>query len=197
MKLHSNASLTVKQRREVKRLHEEEGISYRELARRFQVDITTIWKWIHRDSPLDLSTAPKTRRRALSPDQQEAILAYRQAHPRAGPMTIADALESEHGRMSQATIGRFLKAMGLTSPPKKKRPAMTPLNVGRHRLQMDIQQLPAIEGGQKFEYKVTIIHMATRMKFSEIYPEMNSEIVVDALQKALAHLPPFFFSVDG
>ena len=197
MKIHANAKLTVRQRLEVKRLHEEEGLSYRELARRFDVDQATIWKWIKRESPLDLSSAPKRRHTALSEEQKKAIRSYREANPRAGPITIAAILGPTHGKMSQATIGRFLKDEGLTSPRKKRKKTVQPLNVGRHRLQMDIQQLPAIEGGEKFEYKVTIIHMATRMKFSDIYPEINSDIVVQALQKALAHMPPFFFSVDG
>jgi transposase len=195
MKLHGKAALTVKQRQEVKRLRDK-GASYRSLARRFGVQVTTIWRWAHRDSPLDLSTAPRRVRKALSQEQTDAIRAYRHDNSQAGARTIASSLSRTHGLMSHATISRFLQREGLTHPPVKSRKEGKPLTVGRHRLQMDIQQLPAIEGGEKFEYKVTIIHMATRMKYSNIYPTMSADVVVQALEESLAHLPPFFFSVD-
>jgi hypothetical protein len=35
-----------------------------------------------------------------------------------------------------------------------------PLSVGRHRVQLGIEQLPAIAGQQGFEYKVGLIHLA-------------------------------------
>lgn len=196
MKIHGNATLTVAQRQEIKRLRED-GLTYRELAQKFRVHLTTVWRWTHRDSPLDLSTAPKRKRRALSPEQEESIRAYRRENPQAGERTLAAVLAPTHGPMSHATVGRFLQREAWSRPRRKKAAERHPLRVGRHRLQMDIQQLPAIEGGCGMEYKVGIIHMATRMKFSEIYPHMNADVVVQALKKALAHLPPFFFGVDG
>ena len=59
MKLHSQAALTLKQRQQVKRLHEE-GVSIRKLAQRFGVNPTTIQRWIKRESPLDKNSAPLT-----------------------------------------------------------------------------------------------------------------------------------------
>lgn len=196
MKLHANAALTLKQREEVKKLHKE-GLSYREIAERFGVNLSTIVRWIHRDSPLDLSSAPKKRRSALDNKQKEAILEYRKENPDAGARTIATVLAEEYGAMSHATISRFLREKRLTAPPQRKeRKEREPLKVGKHRLQMDIQRLPAIRGGEKFEYKITIIHMATRMKYSEIHPSVTSETVAQAVRNALSHMPPFFFSVD-
>lgn len=196
MKVHQNAALTIKQRDEVRRLHREEGVSIRELAGRFGVNPTTIQRWVGRDSSLDLTTAPLHRRSGLTQEQKEAILRHRADHPGAGARTIATLLRKEHGKMSHATISRFLKAQGQTVPVEKKVREGKPLNVGRHRLQMDIQVLPAIRGGKGHEYKITIIHMATRMKYSEIHDTISAELVAQALQNALGHLPPFFFSVD-
>ena len=48
MKLHSQAALTLKQRQKVKRLHKE-GVSIRELAKRYGVNPTTIQRWIKRE----------------------------------------------------------------------------------------------------------------------------------------------------
>lgn len=197
MKTHANAALAIRQREEVKRLHLEEDVSYRGLASRFGVNLSTIRRWVKRDFPLDLSTAPKKRRSALNPIQREAVLQYRRENPKAGGKTIAAVLEKEHGPMSHATISRLLKANGFTQAPIKKIRKCEPLQVGRHRLQMDIQQLPAIRGEKGFEYKISIIHMATRMKYSEIHPQVTSETVAQAVRNALGHMPPFFFSLDG
>jgi transposase len=196
MEIHGNAALTVREREEVQRRHREGGESIRHLADRYRVNPSTIQRWIHRDSVLDLTSGPKQPRRGLTPEQQAAIRRYRAENPRAGAITIAAGLREEFGKLSPATMGRFLRAEGLARPTEKKVRVRQPLRVGRHRLQMDIQELPAIRGKSGFEYKISILHMATRMKYSEIHPRMSSELVVETLQRALAHLPPFFFSVD-
>jgi transposase len=196
MKLHANAALTLKQREEVQKLHNE-GLSYRKIAERFGVNLSTIVRWMHRDSPLDLSSAPIKKRSGLNKNQKEAILEYRKENPGAGARTIATVLAGEYGTMSHATISRYLKEERLSNPlPRKARKEKEPLKVGKHRLQMDIQTLPAVRGGEKFEYKITIIHMATRMKYSEIHPSVTSETIAQAVRNALSHMPPFFFNMD-
>lgn len=193
MKLHANAKLLVSQRKEVGRLNREEGVSYRNLAQRFGVNLSTIQRWARRETPLDLSTAPHRRREGLNNIQKEAILEYRKEYPGAGPKTIVAALAERHGKMSHATVGRFLQREGVAAPPPPKTPRKPePLKVGRHRLQMDIQVLPAIRGGKNFEHKITIIHMATRVKYSEIHSSATSEVVAQVVKNALAHMPPFF-----
>lgn len=64
--------------------------------------------------------------------------------------------------------------------------------MGRHRVQMDVQQLPTVAGGQGFEYKISLIHLRTRMKYSEIHRQCTSRIVADVFERALLRLPPFF-----
>lgn len=64
--------------------------------------------------------------------------------------------------------------------------------VGRHRVQMDTQQLTAIKGQKGFEYKVSVIHLTTRMKYSEIHPEATTKVCADVLERARQKLPPFF-----
>ncbi len=195
MKIHSNAALTVSQREEVFKLHHE-GISIRALADRFRVNPTTIQRWATRDSPLDLTSAPKRKREALSERQKAAIKRYRHEHPEAGARSIALVLAEEYGKMSHATVSRYLESEGLTRQPERRARESKPLKVGKHRLQMDIQRLPSVAGGHKFEYKITIIHMATRIKYSEIHPKMNSKIVAETVERAVAYMPPFFFDMD-
>ena len=57
---------------------------------------------------------------------------------------------------------------------------------------MDWQQLPAIEGDQGFEYKISIIPMRTRMKYSEIHSQSTSVNLAQVLENAVKRLPPFF-----
>lgn len=57
---------------------------------------------------------------------------------------------------------------------------------------MDVQQLPAIEGKHPWEYKISVIHLTTRMKYSEIHPRDTSKVMAQVLSRARDRLPPFF-----
>ena len=43
---------------------------------------------------------------------------------------------------------------------------MTPLAVGAHRVQMDVQFLPKLPATKGFSCKISLIHLATRLKYS-------------------------------
>lgn len=193
MELHANAGLTVKQRQEVKRLHEQ-GISIRELAERFRVNSTTIQRWTKRDSPLDRSSAPLKSRTVITPEYRAAVIEYREAHPNHGPIRIAQELHNAYPWANRGTVLTILQQKGLTRPPKKERKPPKAIPVGRHRVQMDIQQLPAIEGSKGFEYKITVIHLRTRVKYSEVHSDHKSETVSGVLKRAWDLLPPLFSS---
>lgn len=76
-----------------------------------------------------------------------------------------------------------------------KKRTSRPINVGRHRVQRAIQYLPAIKGGLRREYKISLIHLRTHMKYSEIHPSMRSKRVSEVLQRAVKRLPPFHLVV--
>lgn len=190
MKLHARAALTLRQRQEVKRLHEA-GESIRSLARRFGVNASTIQRWIKRDSPLDKSTAPLTLRTVITSEYRDAVVAHRKEHPNRGPIRIAQDMEPMFPQANRGTILRILQEEGLTQPPKKQVKERKGIPVGRHRIQMDIQQLPAVEGRKGFEYKISAIHLRTRLKYSEIHSDRKSSTVAGVLKRALDLLPPF------
>lgn len=194
MKLHAKAALTFAQRSEARRLHHEEKRSIRALAKRFGVNPTTIQRWVHRESPLDKSSAPLRRRSVITPEYRQAVVTYRQAHPHHGPIRIAQELREAFPQAHRGTVLAILQQDGLTRPKPRKRPVLKPIPVGRHRIQMDIQQLPAVEGGRGFEYKISAIHLRTRLKYSEIHPDHTSRTVAGVLRRALDRLPPFFWS---
>jgi hypothetical protein len=121
MKLHSQAALTLKQRQEVKRLHQEEGVSIRKLASRFGVNPTTIQRWIKRDSPLDKSTIPVTKRTVITREYRTTVIRYRSEHVNHGPIRIAQELKPEFALANRGMVLSILQQEGLTRPPKKEK----------------------------------------------------------------------------
>lgn len=58
-------------------------------------------------------------------------------------------------------------------------------------MQLDIQQLPAVAGQHGYEYKVSFIHLRTRIKYSEIHPNHQSQTIASVVRRAQDVLPPF------
>jgi hypothetical protein len=56
---------------------------------------------------------------------------------------------------------------------------------------MDWQQLPAIQGNRGFAFKISIIHLSTRIKYSEIHDNHNTQTLAAFLERATRRLPPF------
>lgn len=191
MQLHARAKLTIENRKEVKRLHAD-GLSIRKLAERFHVTPKTIHYWVQRDSPLDKTSAPLRHHTTITEAYRLAVVAYRQAHPSHGPITITQALLDAYPGAKKGTVHRILQEEGLVKTNGRKRRPSKPIPVGRHRIQMDFQVLPAVKGEKKREYKLTLIHLATRVKYSEICPNHRSKTVVEVFKRAIDYLPPFF-----
>lgn len=189
-KLHSNAALTIPQRIEVKRLFEIENVSVSELARRFCVGELTIRKWIKRDSPEDRSSAPKRKREVVTDDYKQAVIEYRRFNPVHGARRIAFELKDKYAIAHRGTVSVILQTNGLTKKSHRVKTKWK-IPVGRHRLQCDVQQLPAIKGNEGFEYKISFIHLKTRYKYSEIHSDQKSETISQVYQRALDNLPPF------
>lgn len=192
MQLHGNAKLTVKQRIALRRLYQEEGRSISSLETEFKVSKKTIQKWIHRDSPLDQKMSPSQRGTVVSEAYRQDILNYRQQHPTHGKLRIAQALSFQYPHARPSHVLRVLQKANLIgskpSEPREKKP----LKTGRYRVQMDVQQLPAVKGNSGYEYKISLIHLRTRMKYSEIHSEQTTLKVAEVLHRAMDRLPPFF-----
>jgi hypothetical protein len=140
-----------------------------------------------------MNSAPGHPRTVITDAYRSAVIAYRQTHPSHGPIRIAQALSVAFPQASRETIRPILHHAQLIRRPTP-RPTPTSIPVGRHRVQMDIQQLPAIEGQTGFEYNISVIHMGTRLKYSEIHADSRSATVAGVLQRACDRLPPFFSS---
>ncbi len=191
MKLHSQAALSVKQRAEVQRLYATGNYTYAQLASQFATSKNTIAKWAKRATVIDNTSAPKQPARRVTEAYRQAVIAYRQAHPTHGPVRIQTQLEATYGHFAFSTVRLILKQAALSEPSKPKPTESKPIPVGRHRTQMDVQQLPVVEGGTGFEYKISIIHLSTRMKYSEIHDNYESATIAGVYQRSLDALPPF------
>jgi transposase len=191
MNQHAKAALTKKQRQEVKLLYRSGQFSQAQLAVRFATSVKTIRKWVHRETPYDRSSAPKTPHRRVTESYRQAVLAYRRAHPTHGPVRIQAELEPVHGHFAFSTVRLILQEAALSHPKRAKPPQDAAIPVGRHRTQMDVQQLPAVAGGQGFQYKISIIHLSTRIKYSEIHDNYESATIASVFQRAWDALPPF------
>lgn len=119
MKLHANASLTIKQRRELKMLYES-GHSVKALVARFGIHETTVRRWINRESPEDRSSTPHRRQRVVTDEYRAAVIAYRKEHPEQGPIRIAQALAPLYPQANRGNILLILQQAGLTRPHQKK-----------------------------------------------------------------------------
>lgn len=190
MKQHANATLTIAKRKQVKLLFENQQLSIAELARRFDVHRDTIRKWIHRDSPFD-KPAPERKKRVITAEYENAVIEYRRVNPTHGAIRIALALQTEFSFAGRGTVALILKKHGLTRKGKSRPKTKWQIPVGRHRLQCDVQELPAIKGHKGFEYKISFIHLRTRWKYSEIHPDCTTETVTAVYGRALDLMPPF------
>jgi len=191
MKLHANAALTIKQRRQVKQLFDNDKLPIVEIARRFSVSPQTVRRWSGRSDFQDRQVTRRTPR-IVTPEYEQAVIDYRRQHPTHGAIRVALALqEAEFPFANRGTVAIILKRSGLIEKGKPRVCANWKILVGRHRLQCDVQELPAIKGGQGFEYKISFIHLRTRWKYSEIHPDCQTETVAAVYQRALDNLPPF------
>jgi transposase-like protein len=193
MKQHANSALTQKQRKLIQTLYARGNHSQSSLAKQFGTTRKTIGKWVHRTDVSDRSSAPHSPRRRITPIFEAAVAAYRKDERTShhGKIRIAKELEKDHACSNPSNVGIVLLRLTISKPAERRKVDKKHLPVGKHRTQMDIQQLPAIEGNTGFEYKISIIHLSSRMKYSEIHPDTTTRTVAQVFQNALERLPPF------
>ena len=121
MGLHPNAALTIRQRQELQRLRHNEGWTITRLASHFHVNRRTVFRWVQRTSADDRSPPSITHgRRIVTAAYQDAVIAYRHAHPTHGPQRIMDAVRDQFPTANTATMWRILHAAGLSQRVPKK-----------------------------------------------------------------------------
>lgn len=119
------------------------GESIAEIARKHNISRKALYKWLARyqqfgeEGLKDLSRVPEQHPQAVGEIWQERIGAARRGHPRWGAPKLAWWLEreySEESRPSVSTIGRVLRAAGLSRRrrPRNRAPGTGPLQAAEH-----------------------------------------------------------------
>lgn len=193
MKLHKNATLTPKQRQRIRTLHLTGEHSKVSLAHLFGVNRKTVAKWVERTELSDKSSCPPRKPSKITDAFKEAVKTYRQdpltSHH--GKVRIAHELAANHACSNASNVYKVLQELQLNRVKTAKDKQANSIPTGKHRTQMDIQQLPAIAGNEGFAYKISIIHLSTRIKYSEIHDNYESTTIAAVYQRALDNLPPF------
>ncbi len=117
---------------------------------------------------------------------------FQRRYPGWGTRRLTQELRPVYPTLTRRVVRHILHTAGrlASAPPRHKR-GRRPIPVGRHRVQMDVQQLPAIQGGTGFAYKIAVIHLRTRLKYAEIHSDHRTETVAGVLERARDRLPPF------
>lgn len=129
--------------REVWVQEHQNGESIAEIARKHNISRKALYKWLARyqqfgeEGLKDLSRVPEQHPQAVGEIWQERIGAARRGHPRWGAPKLAWWLEreySEESRPSVSTIGRVLRAAGLSRRrrPRNRAPGTGPLQAAEH-----------------------------------------------------------------
>jgi transposase len=152
-------------------------------CRHFAISRDTLYRWLARFDPTDLSSlndrsrAPKTRRgRTTQAEIIDAVLAVRDAHPEWSKYKIGVVVRARGVEVSDSTIGRLLLAYGRierSASAKRKRAASAKFKRKRRPrelvarrpgdlLQIDTKHV-CLPWGEK-RYHFVAIDIATRMK---------------------------------
>lgn len=126
MQPHKNAALTVRQRQQVQQAVREGSASYRQLAARFGVNLTTIQRWAKRADAQGRPLGRPRRNVDSVPDYEAAVLVERLRHPSHGPVRIAHDLRPRFARANRGTVLSLLQAHGLTRGTRRPKKAQAP-----------------------------------------------------------------------
>ena len=118
-KQHGNAQLTISQRQLIHKLYHSGEAKISELARRFNVNTKTIYRWVNRDSPNDRPSGPKNPRKVITEAYRQAVIKHREDNPNHGPVTIAFYMKTEFNFANRGTIQRILQQEGLNKRNSK------------------------------------------------------------------------------
>lgn len=126
MATHKNAALTVRQREQVQQAVRERSASYRALATRFGVHLTTIQRWADRANGQMRPLGRPVGSSQPAPDYEDAVLVERIRHPQHGPVRIAHDLRPRFARAHRGTVLALLQAHGLTRGTRPKKEIQAP-----------------------------------------------------------------------
>jgi transposase InsO family protein len=182
MQTHANATTNRKQREAIRHSTESCGV----LARRYHVSRATIHAWKHRDDFADRSSRPEQSDTALSPEEEQFLLALR-GHGYSLDDTF-DVVRSLLAHVRRISVYRTFVRHGVNRREKpKKEGAGTFKDYPPGFLHIDLFYLPQLEGTKR--YCFLAVDRATRLMFLEVYDHKDAASATAFLSQCLEFFP--------
>lgn len=178
----------------------------------FAVSRATVYRWLQRYDPGDLSTLESrsrrprhTRRRQWTAAQEQAVLQLRTVHPRFGKMKLAVLLATEGLVLSASTIGRILASLKrrqlLIEPhavrvrhPKPVRPYATRVPQDKRQpkipgalVQLDTVHLRPLPGLERRQF--TAVDVVSRYAVVGVRSQATAGTAAAFLDELVARMP--------
>lgn len=182
MRYHANATTNVSQRQVI----QESDADYRTLRDRFQVSLGTIHTWKHRESVADRDTTPHTINYALTVEERQLIIGFRQLewHSLDDIVLLFDKLIPN---LNRSNCYRTLKRNGVNQKPKEAKETKSFKDYKPGYLHIDLFYLPKVSGERRYVF--VAIDRTTKMVLIEVYEDKSKESSLDFLMQCLAHFP--------
>lgn len=187
VKLHANARLTPRQRREV----QQSPMSVTQLAKQFGVTETTIRRWRGRTSVEDRSHTPHNLHQSTSPVEEELIVSLRQ-QTRLSLDDITEVMNRCVNRqLSRSAIHRCLHRCNAA-----KLPDLQDQELVKHGtfeltscgyIHIDLKYLTRLQ--KQASYVFVAIDRATRFVYIEIITDRKAKTITACLERFLANFP--------
>lgn len=156
----------------------------------------TLERWVaaykkHGEAGLEAkSTRPKTNPKETPIREKERALELRR-ETKACALKLKWDLEEEGIFLHERTLGKFIKAEGLTRKYRVRKIQYkyirVPLKAG-DLMEIDVKYVPGKFNGQQY-YQYTAIDVASRWRYLEVYDEQTKGTTIDFLCKVIVRFP--------
>ena len=182
--LHANAKTTPRIRKEI----QESLESAPKLAKRFNLNVKTVFKWRKSASVEDKRSGPTQPKSVLSSTQQQVICEFR----RVSKLALDDvyiALKDQIPELSRSNLHRCLKRNGLNVLPKEEKEVQEKKKFKEYPIgfmHVDITEVRTKEGKC---YLFVAIDRATKYVYTELHSTMTVEVSQGFLKNLIDHCP--------
>ena len=169
--LHKQATTTPKVRTALRASEEPAW----KLAERYGISKQTVYKWRHREAPVDLSHTPHRLQTTLTPAQEAVAVVLRRSLLLPLDDLLSVVREFLNPNTSRSGLDRCLRRHGVGNlrelKPKAARPAHKPFKAYEPGyLHIDVKYLPQMADEEKRRSLFVAIDRATRWVFVRVYP---------------------------
>jgi len=183
MQIHSNATTIGRQRQAI----QQSKRSYRAIAERLDISVSTVHRWKHRLDTSDRSCRPNAISYSLDEQEKRAVLCLRRF--RVSLDDIVDVLAAVIPHIQRSSVYRLLLREGVNRLPRehaRQKPGVFKTYEPGY-LHIDSFMLPSIDGSKRHCY--VAVDRATRLVLLEVYRRRDLASAVDFLRRCHEFYP--------